>query len=285
MIAIDPTEARSGSRLPAISTAVQTPDLEAHTGADILVSPLDIPATTETLIRKHIAAGAIMVQRKSGMDLVHSMGDVLNGCLARMRDLGAQSGQCCLLFVGALEEGPGGCAVIDGRDVSNYWGVRMALARWGHRGGTVAHLNADGEIPQWLALTQRAVYEYALKPTKDFYPAKAYPPDPPRDANDPLQLLLPVRDGRLILAAFHGVGPKRAEALYREAGYNVARALRLMTDPTSPKWQKVAGWDARSITAVREQCNLEDGEVIGSIDTTQQKTADNTQPLSQSQFA
>ena len=267
MLFIDPTEARANSRLPALPNAVQTPDLEAHTGADLLVSPLDIPATTETLIRKHISAGAIMVQRKSGMDLIHSLGEVLNGCLARMRDLGAQSGQCCLLFIGTLEAGQGGTAIVDGREASQYWAVRGALSRWCHRGGHVVHLNADGEIPHWLDIIQRAVTEYREHPTKAFYAQKPYPPDPPKSVLDPLQLLLPVKDGRLVIASFPGVGPKRAETLYHESGYHLGRALRLMTDPTSPKWQKVPGWGVDSIRAVRALANLEDGEVIGTIET------------------
>lgn len=266
MLFADPTELRATSRLPAIPGLVECPDLEAHTGADLLVSPLEnIPAATPTLIARHIAAGAVLVQRKSGLDLVHSLGERLNAALARMRETSAQAGQCVLLFAGQLDRAAGGLATVDGRETSaDYWAVRMALSAWTHRGGVVEHLAGDHEIPEWCRRIEQHLREYRQRPLKLLYPTPEYPPDPP-DPLDPLQLLVPVRDGRLLLAAFRGIGPARADALWKAAGGNLAAALALLTDETSPKRLKVPGVDVATIRAVREQCGLRTGELIGAV--------------------
>lgn len=259
MIVIDPTEGDADTRLPPLPNAVTWPGLEALTGADLLLSALDLPASTETLIRKHIAAGALLVQRKSGTDLVHSIGDRLNSSLARMHEVAPlRAGQHVLLFTGTLTCGADGVAVIDGRDaMGKFWPVAAALARWGDRGGVVEMLPADAMIPQWVEMRLKHLKEYAGPngDTRLVYPSDAYPLDLPA-ADDPLQLPIAVRDGRVVLARLNGIGPKLAERIWEYCGRNLGWALTLLTDESSPELHKIPGIGLTTIRNIRQQFGL-----------------------------
>jgi ERCC4-type nuclease len=103
-IYIDASEQAKSSRLPAIKGSRTNTMLESLTGCDIMISTLTMPCTTEALVRKHVEAGALLVQRKSLQDLVRSIGDRINHSLAKilakMRSTGASSWQCILLSTG-----------------------------------------------------------------------------------------------------------------------------------------------------------------------------------------
>ena len=269
MIAIDTTEARVNSRLPALPGAVVVDGLEALTGADILISALQAPATTETLLRRHIKAGALLVQRKSGLDLVNSMGEVMNFSLARMWAAGGRPAQNVLLFSGILAMDTNGTAVVDGHTTNaTYWQVAGALGRWNDRGGVVERVEADALIPQWCAMRLKCVEEYA-KPggeSKDVYPPCDYPHDAPAH-NDPLQLPIPVRDGRLVLAQLVGIGPKLASEIWEASGRNLGFSMTVLTDPSSPSWCKIKGIGEKTIDNIRKQLGLEDTQRLIVEDT------------------
>jgi hypothetical protein len=269
MIGIDATEARVNSRLPSLPGAVVLDSLEALTGADILISALQAPATTETLLRRHIAAGALLVQRKSGLDLVNSMGEVMNYSLARMWQAGGRQGQNVLLFSGVLSMDASGAAVVDGHTcTSSYWNVVGALGRWNDRGGVVERVDSDSLIPQWCAMRLKAVEEYA-KPgggIKSVYPPTDYPPDLPAQ-HDPLQLPIPVRDGRLVLAQLAGIGPKLADEIWLASGKNLGFSLTILTDRGSPDWCKLKGIGVKIIDNIRRQLGLEDTQRLIVEDT------------------
>jgi hypothetical protein len=259
MVFIDPTEGDTDTRLPAIPGAVVCAGLEALTGADLLLSVLDAPASTETLIRAHVAAGALLVQRKSGADLVHSLGDRLNSSLARMHEVAPKrASQRVLLFTGVLTCGADGAAVIDGRDaMGKFWAAQAALARWGDRGGVVETLPLDSMIPQWVEMRLKHLREYA-EPGGDIrfvYPPNDYPMDPPA-AGDPLQLPIMVRDGRVVLAQLRGIGPKLAERIWDACGQNLGWALTLLTDESSPESCKISGIGVTTIRNIRQQFGL-----------------------------
>lgn len=259
---VDPTEGAATSRLPPIPHAVVVPELEALTGADLMLSVLDMPATTPTLIRKHCAAGALLVQRKSGQDLVNSLGDHMTDQLARMHEVGTRQSQRVLLFTGCLSMGENGVAVIDGRDaMGRFWAAQAGLARWNDRGGVVETLPSDVFIPQWVERRLKHLAEYATPAgeVRFVYPPNEFPMDPPLP-DDPLQLPIRVRDGRVVLASLAGIGPKLAERIWEFCGENLGWALTLLSDEASPKVHKIPGIGVQMIRNIRQQCGL-DGPV------------------------
>lgn len=259
MIFIDPTEGDSDTRLPALPGAIVLPGLEQATGADLLLSPLDVPASTDTLLRKHVAAGALLVQRKSGGDLVHSVGDRLTSSLARMHTYTGRPAQRVLLCTGTLTCAPDGAALIDGREaMGKFWAVSAALARWGDRGGVVCTLPNDSLIPAWVEMRLKHLREYAGPggELRQVYPPNDYPMDPPA-LDDPLQLPILVRDGRVILAQLTGIGPKLAERIWTMCGKNLGWALTLLTDEASPDLFKIPGIGVTTIRNIRTQMGLE----------------------------
>lgn len=81
MIFYDPTEGRDNTCLSQEIIKLGRPleGLEAQTGADLLISPLDdiLPSNVNRppgslLLRKHCEAG-MLVQRKSGRDMLNSI--------------------------------------------------------------------------------------------------------------------------------------------------------------------------------------------------------------------
>jgi len=198
--------------LPSIEEAVTSDILEAMTGADLMISPLEIPVMTPTLIQKHIDAGALLVQRKSGEDLPNSLGARLNESLFKMRETGARQSQCVLLFVGILEWQKGNLAVLDGVQSKNsYFAILGGLSKWHDRGGVVEFLAKNELIPKWIDLKHTHVKEYQKTKQKKFHPLKKDVLE--IDPEDPIQELVKVDDWRVVVANFPGVGPKRATAL------------------------------------------------------------------------
>ncbi len=74
MLLLDPTELNRTTRLPqnAFAIAHECKNLEAETGADMLISPLEDGIPTDAtkpqgrlLLRRHLAANALLVQRKT----------------------------------------------------------------------------------------------------------------------------------------------------------------------------------------------------------------------------
>src|SRR3990172_3291441 len=102
-IYIDPSELREVSNLlKYLSDVVYVPfpNLEAQTGADLMISPDDLPHPFEDL-ETHILAGAKLIQIKFGQDIAASIiDDRLDEQLARMQALPTHWWQRILLFVG-----------------------------------------------------------------------------------------------------------------------------------------------------------------------------------------
>jgi hypothetical protein len=252
MIWVDASETRTGTRMPHIDGARQSAVLEALTGADILVTNLKIPPVKATM-RKHMEEGGIFIQRKSGGDLIHSMGEHLNDALYKMREWGANQSQCMLLCSGVYDVDKDGFLVLDGivwdRKAETVWG---ALAKWTARGGVVHNIPSDKQIPAYLKLMEKHIAEFYDHPEKQFYPPYQLP----------LQWLKKCSDWRKTLATFPGLGPERVDALYNamveaKTSLDLFTALVWLTD--TKRANKVKGQGKMLHESTRDWLGLPDG--------------------------
>lgn len=293
MIVIDTSELTSDSRLPTIPNAQPSTILEAISGADIMVSKLSMPVGTETLIRRHVDAGAVLINRKSMADMLHSItSGSINAILARMLAIGARytwqrvimsTGvyvpdlDTGLTLVGEPRKGSTGSTYIHLRPapqgLPNYKALASIRRRIALRGGFYLPLTCDDEIPSELLAWERDLKE--LSETKEVWPVVAKMVDPPA-CDDPLQTPVEVKDWRAILAAFPGLGPAKVNAL------RTAMLTHGMTQDTlfqALYWAsaqdrygipKIAGWGRSTIQSVRDALGLRDGvdlavELIGEF--------------------
>lgn len=302
-IYVDSTELRSSSRLPDIKGMCESTILEAVTGADIMISHLQMPATTETLILNHVRAGALLIQRKSGEDLVRSIGERINVSLAKMRSVGARQYQCILLstgyfapsfgdsdtWVGSLQQTGKGKPYITWRKVKwPYAALDSELRHFTMRGGVYIPLTCDEQIPGWVLAAEKDLVAFSSdsQRVKEIWPsANSYPPDLPLD-DDPLQELRTVTDGRVVLAQFHGIGPAIATATWdtiREFRRkcmpdgdpalwepDLATALVVLTGE-KPGTIKVPGFGEGKRRAIREQLCIPAGMDFALIITDEKK--------------
>lgn len=154
----DPTELRPGTRLSkSVVLAVEPlPGLEKRTGGDFLITPLEkllVDVTRDTLpvrraLEAHFNAGAVLVARKSGTDLLNSLAD-LKGVLMRMLEW-AGPGAAWLLHTGTYVVEDGFVAVDGWASKVKPKQVEGALFWWERRGGHVKHLDNDDQIGAWL---------------------------------------------------------------------------------------------------------------------------------------
>ncbi len=301
MITVEASELSSDSRLPPISDSKSSTTLEALTGADIMISPLTIPCRTEKLLRVHIKAGALLVQRKSGSDLVYSIGERINTALARMRSVGARQWQCILLstgyyapkfdnknsiWVGTLKaDAAKGKPYIWWKDVPrSYLAFQTALRHFTYRGGVYIPLTCDDEIPSWCKCTEEELIAFhtgEMSVIKQVWPsAKSYPPDDPLP-NDPLQEPVLVKDARVIIAQIAGIGPVIANRVWnliiseKKKGFpngpeylwepDFLTMLSYLTDDTT-KWLvpvKIPGYGKGKRKKTRKVLGLPDGVSVG----------------------
>ena len=220
MISIDPTEARSTqsyqTRLPdsVVRAAKQIPGLEQSTGADIILSahalppdlssdPLLVPARR---MLERAAKYALFIQRKSGSDFLNSIPH-LSEIEERMQGW-ARPGACWLLITN-LNLNTGNA---DGRNRD--WtpeAVQGALLWWQLRGGHLAILPSDEDIPNWLQTMHQAVLKIESEPVKWCCDTRSFVQFPPLQ-----QLEYDAEDWRSTGSAFpRGWGDAKREALWQ----------------------------------------------------------------------
>lgn len=252
MIFIEPNEKLSGL-YDSIEYKV-CPHLEEWTGADLMVSTKSFPVTTESLVLLHVKSGALLVQRKSGMDLISSFGFRLNSSLERMRLTGAQQVQCVLLFIGSITENLEGKCVVDGFKTDyTLPNVLGTIEGWVERGGVYSIIE-KGNLGRWLAIKEHHLKVYEENRTKYIYP----------DA--PFQELKSVKDWRITIATLPMMGTVRTQALYdfiEQKGYdsNLLNALAVLTDGR-PEF-KVKGIGEEVIKHARNWMGLPENFGIG----------------------
>ena len=179
MIFIDHTEARKDTRLPqtVISASQVIIGLERLTGSDFVISPLSEPVLPETLkdnkphikaLMKHTRAG-ILVQRKSGLDILSSLRDLCT-IQKRMQDWCGVIGPWLLVTGQILPKRDGGITV-NNQNVNtsySYKAVKAALDWWQLRGGGITELFSDKRITAWVNHWHQEMTEYLSIPIRCF---------------------------------------------------------------------------------------------------------------------
>ncbi len=258
MIIIDQSELRSNSTMPNIAGSVASPNLEERTGADFMISPLQMPIGTDALLKKHIEEGALLIQRKHGRDLSASIRDGrLNSSLAKMHDWTHRPAQCVLLFTGFLTSSSGGKAVVSKQQTSlPYWTVMGAIEKWKDRGGSYTQLSQPTLLEEWANRRMQHLKEYQVQGIREIWPTK-----PVVQAKNFLQTLVPVSDARVLLATLPGIGEKTANLLWKAFNGNIINALCWLTMPHHkkyPKSPKIKGIGHKTIENVRKYFQLDD---------------------------
>lgn len=245
-----------------LPSAVRVANLELLTGADMMISPLKMPASTRQLIVKHLDSGAILLQLKYAEDLAASVGDRLNDSIARMRDVTLRTAQHWLVFIGTLGKDHEGSALINGhrthRNVS-FKTIDGAVVGWLARGGVWYALPRESMLEEWAGDMERRLGEYAAQQYKYVYNVKDFPDALPSIQDDPLQLPIRVRDGRVTILSLPGVGVELAERIWAYCG-SLKASLNLLTDESSAG--KVEGVGKGKIEKIRAYFGLEAGESL-----------------------
>lgn len=295
----DASESRFGTRLPesVIQYGYRWDRIEQDTGGDFIVVPelspthkailmkkknmtlaqvskaLDIPiasviklqateADMSSVLLEYLFRGAVVVQRKSGSDLIDSIqGPRLEESLARMNSAIPYRAQRLLLYTGVFSERNGN-VVLDGTTTNlNYMAFAMALTAWCNRGGTVVNLASDSLILDWIKLLEKQLEAYKHASTKFVYPEVYYPSDMPDD-EDLLQMPIEVKDWRKTFATFPQIGPDRINALKKitEDDLGFPTLWNALQYACSFKTMKgVPGWGKKSVENVRRWLGIPDG--------------------------
>jgi len=257
---IDTTEGRVTSRLPkgVIQAADVVSGLEEFTGADMLLSPLSAPPLPvkimdilphQSALKVHCQAG-ILVQRKTGLDLVYSIPD-LKLSLYKMQQY---TNRPYLLAVGELTHTCEGVALMDERpSVQNtpYMEVILALEKWQQRGGFVTLLSGDNWIAPWINLwLERLLSMPRSKVARPVYQRLMGPLE--KDLHRETLMTLP------------GIGEKLAQEVVDYAG-PLWSCLNLLTSySTLTLKHKPRGIGRGRIEGIKERCGLEDREMLTS---------------------
>lgn len=223
--------------------------LEEWTGADLMITISGFPVNTKSLVELHIKNGAILVQRKSGMDLISSFGNRLNTSIERMRNAGAYQTQCALLFIGTIKENVDGKAVID-EYTSDYTltNVMGAIEAWIERGGVFSIIET-GKLKHWLTIKENHLKQYAKEKIKYIYQEPS------------MQGIQSVNDWRITVSTFPMMGVVKTQALRKallKEFYqpDLITALIWITD--SRYAHKIEGIGSETIKACREWLGLPD---------------------------
>ena len=228
----DPDEREFISALPETSLKIfPFPGLEAMTGADFLVTPSSHPCTSESLIRFHLSRGAVLINRKSGLDFISSIGSRIKETVCRMVEFGARPDQCAIVSSGwYLPSDPGGVAVV--YKYSHHDGQKPVMRIQRQQGTKLLYkslIAQQDELRQWgvsyINLARDEDFLYLFKtmeekrdPQVTFFPQRQnfQIADQPEvelagdDASHPFQSLRRADPSMIVLASFDGFGPKKA---------------------------------------------------------------------------
>lgn len=260
----DPTEAREGTRLTSgiIQAGQSLPGLEAKTGADLLVSPLDIPLETiddslpsQVAFRKHCEEGAL-VQRKSGMDLISSI-PKLATIQAKMQ---MHSNQVWLLVVGTFFCTEDGQMSVDHYKTGfSYNSVMGALNWWQLRGGSVVQICSEIHVGAWVRLLTESLAK-ATKEKEQIIQQKPLLQRVMADGGywqDDTEIA-----ARLTLATFPGMGPHKAKLMAEKFG-TLGKCIAILSNVRL--WEHTPkGIGFKTLELARKWIGMTDGVILES---------------------
>lgn len=227
MIFIDPSEARENSLLSktTIDASTSLTGLEEHTGADMLISVLDLPRVTaigttasRVALEQHCRHG-ILIQRKSGTDLLNSIPDLAN-IISKMLQW-ESAAPPWLLVTGNFIATREGYVSAGGHDTQwAYSAFIGALEAWQLRGGGITILTRDSLISQWVTNWYNKIG--SVSKDKLILPRK------------PTQLVVSLggdkQPWRMTIATFPGIGHELATRIAQYCG-TLKDALVFLSDP------------------------------------------------------
>jgi len=256
MLLADPSELRKQSRLPLALRKAAAPCkfLEERTGADLLVSTLNLPATSDKLLRRHCQDG-LLIQRKTAGDFAASITD---GRLYRsLHKMLQWSPHPWLAVVGRIEN-RNGYGFVDGVETLQYNALMGALDYWQLRGGYYSILSNDDGFARWVLKWPERLEAVAANPEHIV-------------TRTPSQELL--EDNRVgFLAMLPGLGRGRARALLDASasaedaegqGGNLARALCIVTNRHG---SGVRGIGEGTVKSVRDWLSIGEGQQLAVVD-------------------
>ena len=216
-------------------------NLEKITGADAMISPdIGLPnPLTKSWIKKHIEAGAHLIQIKIGHDLPQSIqDDRIKESQSKMLQTGAMPWQCILLPICILTLDKNGLALINKQHTHGQkmtWKqIKSALSTWRLRGGSVEFpLSSGKQLDEQLMIYQHQIDKIIIdKQTERIYYPKnpAYYEEITVDTDiDPVtrewfnaQNLVTVDDSRNGMMAFPKMGSERVKLIWDWMGESAA---------------------------------------------------------------
>ncbi len=219
---------------------IPVPNLEALTGADIIISPdIGLPhPVNELWINKHVEAGCYLIQIKIGHDLPQSVvDDRIKDSLSKMLRIGAMPWQCILLFIGILSDSDEGALINKQHtygDRKMTWDeIDIALDFWEIRGGRFRGMPSGKLLAKKLNNYQKIINKIVVDKQTEriFYPkTPAYYEETVIGTSiDPVtkewfnaQNLGTVDDGRNAMKAFKNMGDERVKLIWDWMGENAA---------------------------------------------------------------
>jgi hypothetical protein len=247
----DPTEARDNTRLPqtVLERGTALANLEHATGADLLltrktVGDIDLSSLPSKLRLKLACEDGLLIQRKSGGDLIGSLQD-LPAILVRMLEWSTMP---FLVYTGDITFDTDGVLRVNGRRYQYKMPVLVgSLEWWQLRGGFIAHLPDDESMIDWLNMWDKRLLELQLVKVKEIVAR-------------PVKQSIMAANWKDTLAALPGIGGDRARLLGKEFK-TLGDALCWLTDESSGK--KVPGIGTGIKNNIRRYLGLKDGETLG----------------------
>lgn len=251
-IYVDASEGRQRSNTPVIAAADYVNGLEAATGADVMVSWLNLSFDS---LDEHLKQG-MLFQIKIGHDLIASMQDErLAFSLAKMQVAVKNSWQRWLVYTGSYRESATGETLLNGVPTGLSWAsFDGQLAAWGEGGGVVHNLERPDQLARFLDKRLERLQKYLTSGSREVYPVLHFPAE---EGTGFLRQLKPVTDFRVMLTALPGVGPIGAQRLWEFYNKNPAAILAWLTDPAALKvTPRPDGFGPKTLERIRDYLKL-----------------------------
>lgn len=219
MIYYDHTEGARGSALPStiLEKGEKIIGLEAHTGADILITPNELPENVFAglglfLLNKAVNNG-VLIQRKTGSDMTNSISK-LTEIAGRMQ--AAKPILFYLAVIGKYTSSADGKVIVNGRKTG--WEVAsyvMKLDAWqaGH-GGLLMQFDDDASFAEWILQKDKQAAKLSIANEKE-----------PIEVRKGSSIVVSSDPRIAVLTGFPGIGDKMAKAILEHVGGNLAWAL------------------------------------------------------------